>query len=103
MWIIELKEKNYEKSILAAILLSGGFFAVTMHMNRGDLAASDLLLANIEALSENEGSGGQELPCSNGIFYDTTKDPSSVFYCGSCNYVTATSGFGSGKCSPGGR
>ena len=29
MWIIEFKEKNYEKSILAAILLSGGFFAVT--------------------------------------------------------------------------
>ena len=33
-----------KKSILAAILLSGGFIAVTMHMKRNDPNVGDLLL-----------------------------------------------------------
>ena len=79
-----------KKSILAAILLSGGFFAVTMHMNRNDREVSDLLLMNVEALSGDESSEKFKYPCRNGIYLDTSKTISSVRYCGSCGYVDAS-------------
>ena len=80
-----------KKSILAAILLSGGFFAVTMHMNRNDREVSDLLLMNVEALSGDESSEKFKYPCSKTI--------SSVRYCGSCGYVDASNTFDPSECS----
>lgn len=88
-----------KKSILAAILLSGGFFAVTMHMNRNDPNVSDLLLKNVEALSGDESSEKFKYPCSNGIYLDTSETISSVRYCGSCGYVDASNTFDPSECS----
>lgn len=88
-----------KKSILAAILLSGGFFAVTMHVNRNDLEVSDLLLMNVEALSGDESSEKFKYPCSNGIYFDTSETISSVRYCGSCGYVDASDTFDPSECS----
>ena len=53
-----------KKSILAAILLSGGFIAVTMHMKRNDPNVGDLLLKNVEALSGDESSEKFKYPCT---------------------------------------
>ena len=88
-----------KKSILAAILLSGGFIAVTMHMKRNDPNVGDLLLKNVEALSGDESSEKFKYPCSNGIYFDTSKTISRVRYCGSCGYVDASNTFDPSECS----
>lgn len=88
-----------KKSILIAILVSGGFFAVTIHMNRNDREVSDLFLKNVEALSGNESSEKFKYSCSNGIYLDTSKTISSARYCGSCGYVDASDTFDPSECS----
>ncbi|WP_145996509.1 hypothetical protein [Alistipes sp. cv1] len=88
-----------KKSILAAILLSGGFIAVTMHMKRNDPNVGDLLLKNVEALSGDESSEKFKYSCHNGVYIDTSENATSVMYCGSCDYVKASDAFDRSECS----
>lgn len=52
-----------------------------------------------EALSGDESSEKFKYPCSNGIYFDTSKTISSVRYCGSCGYVDASNTFDPSECS----
>lgn len=71
--------------------------AVNVNFASKSNGLSNLTLANVEALADNEASTQKD--CWSTI---TTKKASQVFYCGTCDWIDGTYAWNSGsaKCDP---
>ena len=88
-----------KKKILGglAIMAIAAISALNVNFNIGHKDfQSEIFMANIEALAQNE-SGSGKTTCYHTI---TSKDSSRVIYCGTCTYVDGTDSWisGTGKC-----
>jgi hypothetical protein len=83
-----------KKKILGgiAVMAIAAVTAFNVNFTTQDNNLSDISLANVEALAQNEsGTGGKT--CYKTV---TTKDSSKIFYCGTCSWVDGTDSWVSG-------